>query len=1187
MTTTLSDAQRAAVEARGVVLVSAGAGSGKTTMLVERAALAVEAGVDPESIFVVTFTERAAGELAERIRARLALVGLAERAERIPVSTIHGLCGSILREHAFALGLDPEFRVLDEASAEIIRGEALEQSLAEAADTDGGATLDLLAAFGGAALRSLVLRLRDRRLSCGLDLDPPPPRVEDIEAARRALSELADLAVAHYADADPSENSVRAERLAAFLPGASAEELVDLSAFRLKHAPGPLAGYKVQLTLMELAARGEVARALHPQVVGLVQRFDRVYAARKLAAAALDFADLELRARDLLVGDADARAAVQARVRHLLVDEFQDTNALQDSILELIAGDDAERVYVGDERQSIYRFRDADVEVFRRRRDGAETVVRLDDCFRSSDVLVGVLNELFGNVFEDGFQRLVPRGSAPSPEDGVALELLVVEETGPIGIAREREASALAARLAELREQGYAQSQMVVLLRASTDADLYEAALQQAGFDTHRTIGGGYYGRQQVSDLCAYLRLIRSRYDDRALLTVLASPLIGVSNPGLYALRRAAQTALFRGLEYGLPDGLSEDDTRLMRAFRQRFDRLVDASQQLGIADLLERIVSEHDYDLACLAQPDGRRRYANVRKLIRLARDYEALRGPDLAGFLALVGTLAELASQEPEAALAEEEVDAVRILTVHAAKGLEFDIVALADAGREPNTSVSGLLAPADGRLAFQIPSPGGKLVSPPLFEHLREGAVADELAEARRLVYVAMTRARERLIVSGGVNTRTTANAPLRWLGRALGLDLEQMPSGSSVEPVGEDSRVRVQIVRSEEDDGRGGRGAGRLGLPARIAARSRRRPRTSRPAGSAVARAAAGRAAPRAAQPLVHGARPARALSLPLPRRARARACPVPRGAVGDGSLGALDVGRAVHAVLEGRPDLDLDGLLGVALREEDRARIRAFTSSFEGSLLATEVAASGEALREQPFAFTVDGVVFRGVLDVLVRRPDGSMLVVDYKTTRLGDRSPDELVAEEYELQRQAYALALLGGGATSVDVAFAFLERPDTVSRASLPARARAGAALGGARRRSSGCATRASRHGPLRASAATAARSTGSARGRGSDDGGRRRAAPHVGGAAPPPPRLSRCRHRADLPDALGAARRDGALGPVHRRAGQPGDARAVRARTRRPRRSPPRTRPSWRRRSTRRATTTRRLDRCAVRGR
>ncbi len=1040
--TTLSDAQQAAVDARGVVLVSAGAGSGKTTMLVERAAREVEHGVDPESIFVVTFTERAAAELAERLRVRLQSVGLQERAERISVSTIHGLCGSILREHAFALGLDPEFRVLDEATAGIIRDEALEQALTEAAASDDGATLDLLAAFGGGPLRQLILRLRDRRLSCGLDLAPPPPAAGDLEGARLELAEMAELAIAHYAGSEPRENSERADRLAAFLPGATAETLVDLSAFTLKRIPGTLAGYKDQLAVTERLARSEVARTLHPQIVALVQRFDRVYAARKSAAAALDFADLELRARDLLVSDADARTAVQAGVRHLLVDEFQDTNALQDSILDLIAGDDAERVYVGDERQSIYRFRDADVEVFRKRRSEAATVVRLDDCYRSSDALIGTLNEVFGRVFDDGFQRLVARGSAPSPPDGVALELLVLEESGPIAVAREREAIALAARLAELREQGHPQSQMVVLLRASTAADLYEAALQQAGFDTHRTIGGGYYGRQQVSDLCAYLRLLRSRYDDRALLTVLASPLIGVSNPGLYALRRAAQTALFRGLEYGQPDGLSEDDARLMRAFRQRFDRLVDASQQLGIADLLERIVSEHDYDLACLAQTDGRRRYANVRKLIRLARDYEALRGPDLAGFLALVGTLADLASQEPEAALAEEEVDAVRILTVHAAKGLEFDIVALADAGREPNMGVPGLLAPSDGRISFQVPSPGGRLVSPPLFEQLTEREHEAELAEAQRLVYVAMTRARERLIVSGGITARTSQHAPLRWLASALGLTLDSMTSGSSVEQVGDGSLVRVQIERMDEE---GESAAGDEAPVVSVYQLSLSLDDVSEPAPPEIPALPPLEPLPVAPR---HVPRSLSFTALALHERCPYRylaerelgLAPVARAGVGGvstGALGALDVGRAVHAVLEGRPDLDLDVLLGVSLRDQDRERIFGFTSAFEGSLLAAEIAASGEALREQPFAFTVDGVVFRGVLDVLVRRPDGSVLVVDYKTTRLGERSPDDLVADEYELQRQAYALALLSAGATSVDVAFAFLERAEMVSRTS------------------------------------------------------------------------------------------------------------------------------------------------------
>jgi ATP-dependent helicase/nuclease subunit A len=1040
--TDLSEAQREAVEARGVVLVSAGAGSGKTTMLVERAARAVEDGVDPEAIFVVTFTERAAGELGERLRERLAVPGAPDRAERIQVSTIHGLCGAILREHAFALGLDPEFRVLDEASAAIVRGEALEQALAEAAEGDGGATLDLLAAFGGGPLRQLMVRLRARRLSSGLDLAPEPPSPVDLDGPRAALAASAHAAIEYYAErstAGAIRNGERAAELVQLLRSAVSEDLVDLSSVRLKNAPAALAGYQEQLAELEGAARIELVRVLHPQVIGLVQRFDRAYSARKLAGAALDFADLELRARDLLVGDADARAAVQARVRHLLVDEFQDTNALQDSILELVAGPDAERCYVGDERQSIYRFRDADVEVFRRRRAGAETVVRLDDCFRSSDALVAVLNEIFGRVFEDGFQRLHARGSAPSPPDGVALELLVVDEPGKIMDAREREAIALAARLAELRDEGHEQSGMVVLLRASTDAELYEAALRQAGFDTHRAIGGGYYGRQQVSDLCAYLRLLRSRYDDRALLTVLASPLIGVSNAGLYALRRAAQTALFRGLEYGLPDGLSEDDARLMKAFRQRFDRLVEAAQGIGITDLLERIVSEHDYDLACLAQSDGRRRYANVRKLVRLARDYEALRGPDLAGFLALVDTLAELAAQEPEAALAEEEVDAVRIMTVHAAKGLEFEIVAFADAGRDPNLHVADLLAPADGRLAFRIPSPDGTLVAPPLWDHLREGEISAELAEGRRLVYVAMTRARERLIVSGGINARTTSEAPLRWLADALGLDLERMPAGEVLQPVGAGSVIRVQIQRPDAEGTEEEAGeppivsVHQLSLALDDAGLGDQPELPDLPPLEPLP--AAPRHVPRSVSftaLVLHERCPYRYLA-----ERELGLAPVARAGAGDGSLGALDVGSAVHALLEAGSELDLDALLGVPVQVADRARIDAFTAAWEGSSLAIEVAAAGAALREQPFAFAVDGVVFRGVLDVLVRRADGSMLVVDYKTTRLGERSADELVAEEYELQRQAYALALLRAGASSVDVAFAFLERPDTVSRAS------------------------------------------------------------------------------------------------------------------------------------------------------
>src|SRR5207237_7008259 len=171
---------------------------------------------------------------------------------------------------------------------------------------------------------------------------------------------------------------------------------------------------------------------------------------------------------------------------------------------------------------------------------------------------------------------------------------------------------------------------------AGTDAEWYEEELRAAGLRTYRATGRGYFGQQQVVDLLAYLRLLHNRYDDQALLTVLASPLVGVSNDTLVLIRRAAsRRPLFSGIERSLPDALGHDDERLLRAFKQRYERLVAASSRLSLERLCEQVVAEHDYDLAVLAQWDGRRRYANLRKLARLARSYEELRGRDLEGFV------------------------------------------------------------------------------------------------------------------------------------------------------------------------------------------------------------------------------------------------------------------------------------------------------------------------------------------------------------------------------------------------------------------------------------------------------------------------------------------------------------------------------------------------------------------------
>ena len=328
------------------------------------------------------------------------------------------------------------------------------------------------------------------------------------------------------------------------------------------------------------------------------------------------------------------------------MDEFQDTNRLQTELLDLLcAGADGDLFVVGDEFQSIYGFRHADVAVFRERRAAAPTVLPLTRNHRSRPEVLDAVNELFGAEFGDEFQRLEPADDAAPTALRNAFELLVTDKaaTGEAGVHwRRSEARHVARRVRELVDAGdAAPGEIVLLFAAGTDAEWFEEELRALGLPTYRAAGRNYFGQQQVVDLLAYLRLLQNRYDDEALLTVLASPFVGVSNDALVLIRAEAQRQpIFRGLERALPGDLSDDDRRLAPA---RSSSATSGSwtvaSHASLELLCERVLAEHDYDLAVLARADGRRRYANLRKLARLARSYEELRGADLEGFVRFVG--------------------------------------------------------------------------------------------------------------------------------------------------------------------------------------------------------------------------------------------------------------------------------------------------------------------------------------------------------------------------------------------------------------------------------------------------------------------------------------------------------------------------------------------------------------------
>ena len=500
-----------------------------------------------------------------------------------------------------------------------------------------------------------------------------------------------------------------------------------------------------------------------------------------------------------------------------------------------------------------------------------------------------------------------------------------------------------------------------------------------------------------------------------------------------------------------MPGGLSVRDERLLRAFRQRYERLVRASTRLGVERLCEQILGEHDYDLAVLARWDGSRRFANLRKLARLAREYEAIRGADLAGFVRFVREQEALGAKELEAVAEEEGADAVRLLTIHGAKGLEFKVVIVADAGRDVASSGGGdeIVALSDGRFGFRMVHPTRGDRQPVFdFEEVREAEREQERAERLRLYYVAMTRAIDRLIVSGAIDPERTADreTPIGWA-------LERLSAQDSVATAGDEP---IEVERDE----------------ARFLLRVHRYDGTPEP--DADERPEVGSQLPLFSElpvggtpvgfelpplkavptPPLHDVRRLSYSALSLFERCSYRYFaervmglpPVATHSSGGGAeagLAGTEIGDAVHRLLEAVP-------LGVPKPPErneleasvlewyptaspaELDRIAGLVEAYCASDLARRVAGLSGARPERPFAFEHDGVLLHGRLDVLWR--DGARaLVLDYKSNVLDGADPSEVVDAEYRVQRLVYALACLRDGAEEVEVVYQFLERPDEV----------------------------------------------------------------------------------------------------------------------------------------------------------
>ena len=1112
--------QRAAVaERERDVFLRAGAGTGKTTVLVERfcaAALDPDSGV--ERILAFTFTERAADQLRRRIREELTrralaaegeerevLAEAAEASERAWISTIHGFCRRLLASHPAAAGLDPRFRVVDEPEAERLAARAFDAALEQMVEGGDAEALALAAANRPRTLLQMTRGAYDELRSHG-EPEPALPALPTPDPSA-ALAEL--VAVARDAHAECAEASGKAagsrDRIAAAAALDATEEpderlLRTLGGLQITSKAGEFKGeacerYTATLKRTRAAVAAGILGPAYEQLRELIWGFGTRYETMKAERSALDFEDLQLRAVELLRSSEPIRDRYREQFRHLMVDEFQDTNGLQLSLIEHLRGPDTRLFLVGDEFQSIYGFRHADVDVYRREHRRFEEAERSDAValpltgnFRADPEILATTNAI-GTGLLDGFEPL-RAGASSEPSGEPPVEMLLTaddrkgweaDETGlpmvdddPSPAPKVAEARRLAARLRELVDAGEDAAEIVVLMRAFTHVATFERALADAGLDPYVVGGRGFWSQQQIEDLRGLLAVVANPLDDEALFGALASPACGVLPDTLWLLRRAASAPGENGhdrlfhvwpvlrdvVERGEPhEGDAEAAALIPSEEMDRLSGFVTALGELrrqgtegGLEALVDRTATALGYDVATLMLDHGAARWANARKLMRLAREFESREGPDLGAFLDYLDSRAAHRDRESEAATRAEGHSGVRVMTVHAAKGLEFGVVAVADLGRSLKLGWTPLrVAPgeeaADGGEAARVGVQLGRLGRPSErlgdYQDLTDLAAEREAEEEGRLAYVAATRAKRRLLLSGTFNPKKLDEEPIRrkpiaiQLVRSL-LGGDPTPREVEIPAAGEDfptGRLRLEVNEPGP-----GVGAGIL-----IAREPERRPAPSIEREPPLGR-------PEVPPALIGGLSYSalsgfencgyrfyveRILGIGEPEE------PAGGGESADSPAPELrrrfGPGLAVHALLEwsarnrwrepsaerAASVLAEQGMEGTA--EEVEAAL-ALTKGFLGSPLLEQIG-DATASPEVPFVIEVGGTLVRGSIDLLAERPDGSLLVVDYKTDRLEAREPTDVVSR-YTVQRDLYALAAAGRG-TPVETAYVFLERPE------------------------------------------------------------------------------------------------------------------------------------------------------------
>jgi ATP-dependent helicase/nuclease subunit A len=1120
--------------------VTSGAGCGKTRVLVERYLRFLEE--DPElpleRLAAITFTEMAAAEMRDRIRqacrARLdeaRTAGDAVRVERwlerywdvdiAPIHTIHGFAAAILKRFPIEAGVDPNFEMLDEASADLLLQEVVCRTIEELLEAEDADILTMLEHYSlpraRAILAEIVGKHREvlRRVAEPVMARSDAEILKDLarrndelvreacaevladagvvaalgnlrkfsgkaadkrEAIRRRMLEVVDrIAGARTADvATAALDALLAIRLGGGSvknwPSAEALNAVGEAAKTVKgtfkKAAADLPKFDKETEREHLA----VARAMYRTA----QRVQAAYDKAKRRRSGLDFEDLQVCARDLLRSDARVLKTCRRAYRAILVDELQDTNLLQFELVDLLtsaAGKFTRRggcgkagplrpgafFGVGDPKQSIYRFRGAEIEVFERAlgRVGAKGRKGLARSFRLNPGIAGLVNHLFPPLMGERYEPIEPAHEQKNAHAAEWLHTVDPEGNGfPAEAGYAAEAQQLAGRIHEMCAAGDVQvwddgrkawrpaqyGDVAILLRRTSYLHLYEEALERRGVPYYVVAGRGFYKQQEVLDVLHLLRALDDPSDDLAVAGVLRSPFFAVSDEGLYRLRPLGRT-LLGALEPAAeaPGFDAEDQRGLGRAsrFLPAWSRRKD---QMGLASLVDAVVFDSGYAAAAVARFGGARAYANLRQMAELARRFEHEGLASLGDYIDYVTDFMQSEMRQEQASIDAPEDGqvggSVRIMTIHKAKGLEFPIVAIPDLGyasRGPRADY--FIHPATGLAARLRDEEGKATMSCALVLARREDKRA-EADEAIRLLYVAMTRAKDYAIFTSHQPHNSMQNPTWQDV-LATGLRAG-MEEGSRVATLPGGCTVRVSACVPGRDSGRHGRrrvgprdvfAAGRVRWDV-VRSRAEGAPRGRLE--EVLAQVSPPEAPPRPPQrvaataldvyrrcPTEYWWTHVLGVEEPEPKDATAGA---PEG--GGLPLSPRERGLIYHRALELAASpipQDIRSAVEEAIRRADYGtgaghdrlalHVTKAVSRFWASELGRRLASANATYRELPMLLQFGETEIRGVIDLVFENPDGTWELADYKSHLPPDET-EGLSADAYRLQLGLYATAV-------------------------------------------------------------------------------------------------------------------------------------------------------------------------------